>query len=103
MLGEEAARGALGDAALRAPRENGGADDARHAHEEGVVPLERGGPGDVLEELRVRGEERRLLDGREEVRLQGVLGALARLADGQDKGEPGVPEELGVGVPCFGC
>ena len=83
MLGEEAARGALRDAALRAAGEHGGTDDARHAHQQRVVPLQCGGAGRVLEELRVRSEEARLLNGREEVGLQGVLGALARLADGQ--------------------
>lgn len=60
MLGEEAARGALRDAALRSPREHGGADDAGHAHEQRVVPLQGGGvsrPLSLLEKLRVRREE----------------------------------------------
>lgn len=89
MLREEPAGRALRDAALRAPGQDRGADGAGHAHQQRVVPLE---PGRVLEELRVRAKQARLLDRREQVRLQGVLGAVAGLADGQEQGEPRVPE-----------
>lgn len=89
VVGEEATGGDERGDALGPPGEHRGADEACHAHQEGVVPLERAGEGGIAAaargsevEVRVRREQARQLHRAEQVVLDHVLGARAGLAEG---------------------
>lgn len=112
VVGQETAGGDERGDALWAPGEHRGGDEARHAHQEGVVPLERARGGSRIVaaaargsevEVRVRREQARELDGAEQVVLDHMLGARAGLAEGLEERELGAPEELRVGIVCAVC